>query len=146
MMRFCYATGVRLDLPRQLLQELLLVEPVLEGLAAVNEDDWHFVGELTTQKFIGFHVNFAPAETAPALELRQLLFDDLAQVTSLAGINDNFAKEGHRGESSKIVAPNPHDLRFFDTCKMRSGATCEKDTIRYLCRVPKKSPWQVRLR
>ena len=87
MMRFY----PEVNLPGELFQELLLIQPVLEGLSAVYEHDRYLVGELPAQKLIGLHVHFAPAEPTSALELRQLLFDDLAQMTPLAGINDDFA-------------------------------------------------------
>jgi hypothetical protein len=95
MMRFVGPVPVWIWSPRQLLQELLLIQPILEGLAPVDKYDRHFVGELAPKQVIGFYVNFPPPETAPALQFRELLFDDFAQMASLAGVNDDFAKEGH---------------------------------------------------
>lgn len=85
----------RIHLSRQFLEEFLLVQPVLEGLTSVDKYDRHLIGELAAQKIVGFNIDFPPAETAPALQLRELLLDDFAKVTSLAGIHDHFADEGH---------------------------------------------------
>jgi hypothetical protein len=85
----------------------VLIQPVLEGFAPVDKDDRHFVGELAPEKFIGLYVNLPPAEAASALQFRELLFDNLAQMAALAGIHDDFAKEGHRRESSKSKSSNP---------------------------------------
>jgi hypothetical protein len=74
-------------------QEFLLVHAVLEGLPAVDEDYGDFVGELTAEAVIVLDINFAPAKTAPALELRELLLHDLAKVTAPSGIHNHFAKQ-----------------------------------------------------
>src|SRR5215472_7676738 len=67
----------------QFLQELLLIQPVLECFAAVDEDDRDFVGELAAQLVIGLHVHFAPAEAAPALQFGELFFYDFAKMAPL---------------------------------------------------------------
>src|SRR5262249_24178317 len=77
----------------QLFQELLLVHAVFERLAAINENDWDLVGELTTQEVVSLDVNFAPTEPSPALKLYQFFFHDFAQVATFAGVHNDFAME-----------------------------------------------------
>src|SRR5215472_8185410 len=76
----------------QLPQELLLIQSVLEGFAAVDEDNRDFVGELPAQLVIGLHVHFTPAESAPAFQLGELLFYDFAKMAPLARVHDDVAK------------------------------------------------------
>lgn len=104
MMRFRGRGG---RLAGKLLQELLLIQPVLKGLPTVNKDDWDFVGELAAKLIVGLDVHFAPAEAAPALEFGELLLHDLAQVAAFAGIYRDFTQKGHRRESSKPAAHFP---------------------------------------
>jgi hypothetical protein len=85
----------------QFLQELLFIQPVFERLATVDENHGDLISELALELVIGFDVNFAPAKSAPPLQFRELFFHDLAKVAPLAGVNDNFAQDGHRAESSK---------------------------------------------
>lgn len=99
-------------LPCKLLEEFLLIQAVLKSFAAVDEDHRDFVGEFATQRVIGFNVYFTPSEAAPALEFRELFFHDLAQMAPFAGIHDDFAKKGHRRESSKSSSPNPYKLHL----------------------------------
>jgi hypothetical protein len=92
-MRFVASVyGIGKILAGQFFQEFLLVHPVLESLAPINENYRNFVGKLAPQSVVGFHVNFAPVKTTSALQLREFLFHDLAQVTPLAGIDNHFAK------------------------------------------------------
>ena len=91
------ATG----LTGQFLQEFLFIQPVFEGLSAVDENYGNLVSELALELVVGFDVNFPPAKATPALQLRKLFFHDFAKVTSLPGIHNNFAQDGHRAESSK---------------------------------------------
>ena len=88
-------------LTSQFLEELLLVEPVFEGLAPVYKHYWDFVGELALEAIVGFDVNFAPAEAAAAFQLLELLFHNFAKMASLTGIHDDFAEQGHGRKSSK---------------------------------------------
>jgi hypothetical protein len=99
MMRFCPDDTE--NLTGQFLQEFLFIEPIFEGLSSVDENHRNFVSELALEQVVGFYVYFAPAEAAPPLQLRQLFLHDLAKVAPLAGVNDNFAQDGHRAESSK---------------------------------------------
>ncbi|HZQ20008.1 MAG TPA: hypothetical protein VFA90_14925 [Terriglobales bacterium] len=77
----------------ELLQKLLLVEPIFKSFATVDEDDRDFVSELALELIIGFNVDLSPAETTPALQFRELLFDYLAEVTPFAGIYDYLAQK-----------------------------------------------------
>ena len=48
----------------QLVQEFLFVNAVFEGFASIDEDDWHFVGKLPSQRVVRFDVHFPPAKAA----------------------------------------------------------------------------------
>ena len=91
----------------QFFQEFLLVEAVLERLTSVDEDHRHFVGKLAPEQIVRVHINLAPLKPAPALQFAELFLDDLAEVTAFSGINDHFAQERHRRESSKGVEQIP---------------------------------------
>src|SRR5215470_16371493 len=82
-------------LARELAEEFPFVHPVLESLAAVDEDDWDLVGELAAQLFVGVYVDFLPAEQASALELDEAFLDDLAQMTALASVDQDLASVRH---------------------------------------------------
>jgi hypothetical protein len=94
-------SGAREGLTGQLLQEFLFIQPVFEGLSAVDENHRDLVSELALELVVGFNVNFSPAKAAAPLQLREFFLDDFAKVASLPGIHNNFAQEGHRAESSK---------------------------------------------
>lgn len=81
MMRLMVIVGTN-ALAGQLLQEFLLIEAVLKSFASVDEYDGNFVGKLTAQHFVGFDVNFTPAEAPSALQFRELLFHDFAEMAS----------------------------------------------------------------
>jgi hypothetical protein len=83
------------------LQKFLFIQPVFEGLSAVDENYRNLVSELALELVVGFNVNFSPAKAAAPLQLREHFLDDLAKVASLPGIHNNFAQDGHRAESSK---------------------------------------------
>jgi hypothetical protein len=70
-------------------QEFLLVHVVLEGFVAINENDGDFVVVLTAKVGVGVDVDFAPGKAPAAGELGQTFFDNLAEVTSLARIDDD---------------------------------------------------------
>ena len=80
----------------ELAQELTFVHAVLEGFAAVDEDDGHLVGELATKLVVGIDVHFLPAEQAAALELDEAFLDDFAEVATFAGVDQNVAGVGHQ--------------------------------------------------
>jgi hypothetical protein len=76
----------------QFLKKFLLVQPILEGFAAIDEDYGDFVGELAAETVVGFNINFAPTEATAALQFGEFLFHDFAKMASLAGIHDDLAK------------------------------------------------------
>jgi len=78
-------------LPCQLAEEFLLVHPVLEGLAAINEHHRNFVIVKAAKIGVGVDVDFAPFEAATLVQLGQGFLHDLAEMTSAAGIKDDFA-------------------------------------------------------
>jgi hypothetical protein len=82
-------------------EEVGFVHAVLEGFAAVNEDDGDFVGELAAELFVAVDVDVLPGEAATAMQFGESLFDDLAEVTSFAGVDDDLTGLGHSGEFSK---------------------------------------------
>jgi hypothetical protein len=82
-------------------EEVGFVHAVLEGFAAVDEDDGDFVGEFSAELFVAVDVDVLPGEAAAAMQFGQGFFDDLAEVTSLAGVDDDLAEFGHCGEFSK---------------------------------------------
>ena len=77
-------------------QKFTLVHAVLEGFAAVDEDDGNFVGELAAQLIVGVDVHVPPGEAATALELGERLFHDLAEVAAFAGVKHDLAGVGHQ--------------------------------------------------
>jgi len=79
----------------QFAQEFLLVHVVLKRFAAVDEDYGDLVGIAASHFGVGVHVDFPPGEAATLVQLDEALLDDFAEMTSLAGINDDFARGGH---------------------------------------------------
>jgi hypothetical protein len=57
----------RVGLPCEFLQELVLIQPVLKCLTAIDKNNGNLVGEPAPQLFVGFNVNLAPAKAAPSL-------------------------------------------------------------------------------
>ena len=76
-------------------EEFFLVHAVLEGLAAVNEDDRDLVVVLAAEFGVSVYVNLAPGEAAPAGELVEALFHHLAEMAAFAGIHDDCARLWH---------------------------------------------------
>jgi len=81
----------------QLPQELAFVHVVLEGFAAVDEDDGDFVVVLTAEFRVLVDIDFLPGESAVARELGQALFYHFTQMASLAGIDHDAAGLWHAG-------------------------------------------------
>jgi hypothetical protein len=79
----------------------VLVHTVFEGFAAIDEDDGDLVGELAAELVVGVYVNFLPVEAAPAVELGQGFFDDLAEVAAFAGVDHDLAGIGHAAKCSR---------------------------------------------
>jgi len=84
-------------------EEFLLVHAVLEGLAAINEDDRDLIVELAAKVRVGVNVNLAPGASATAGELRKTLLDHFAQVATLAGIDDDTAGRWHAKKDSIAI-------------------------------------------
>ena len=76
-------------------EEFFFVHAVLEGFAAVDEDYGDFVGIEAADFGVGVYVNFTPVKAAALLEFDEALLDDFAEMTSLAGINHDFARLRH---------------------------------------------------
>ncbi len=95
--------GSAKDSARQLAQELALVHAVLEGFAAVDEYDWHFVVELPAQFCVAIHIHFLPGETTAARQFGEAFLDHFAQMTAPAGIDHDLAGLGH---AAILTLPN----------------------------------------
>jgi hypothetical protein len=68
----------------QFAEEFVFVHAVLEGLAAVDEDNGDFIVIEAAKFVVGVHIDFLPLETSVALEFDEAFFDDLAQVAAFA--------------------------------------------------------------
>ena len=79
----------------QLAKKFLLVHVVLEGFAAIDENYRDFIGIDTPDFGVRIYVNFTPGKATTPLELDEALLDDFAEMTSLAGVNDNFPRLRH---------------------------------------------------
>jgi hypothetical protein len=90
-------TAAKTGLAGQLAQKLLFIHVVLEGFAAIDEDDGDFVVVLAAEIGVGVYVDVLPGEAATAGELRQALFHYFTQVASLAGIDHDAAGIRHAG-------------------------------------------------
>jgi len=86
----------------QLAQKFALVHAVLEGFAAVDKHDWHFVVELPSQVAITIHVHFLPREPAAAGKLCKALFHHLAEMTTFPRIDDDLP-----GVLHAAIVPSP---------------------------------------
>jgi hypothetical protein len=70
----------------------VFVHAVFEGLAAVDEDDGDFVGELAAQLVVRVYVDFLQIESAPSMEFGQSLLYNFAQVAAFARVNYNLTE------------------------------------------------------
>src|SRR6202140_2209121 len=91
----------------QLAQEFLLIHAVLKGFAAVDEDYGDLVGIEAPDFGVGVYVDFPPGEAATLVQLDDALLDDFAEMTSLAGINEDFPGRRHARECSSFGAGFP---------------------------------------
>jgi len=82
----------------ELAEKFLLVHPVLEGLAPVDEDDGNLVIVEAAKLGIAVDIDLAPIKPAALVQLAQAFFDDLAEMTSSAGIHHNLARLRHGWE------------------------------------------------
>jgi len=80
---------------------------VLKSFAAVDEDYGDLVVIEASDCGVGVYVDFTPGEAATPVELDDALFDDFAEMTSLAGINDDFPRLRHTRECSSFGAGFP---------------------------------------
>jgi hypothetical protein len=100
-------TASKSGLGAQFAQKFLFVHSVLECLAAVNENDGYFVGVEAANLRVGVDIDFTPGESAAFLKLDETFFDDFTQMTSLAGINNDFPRLRHSTECSSFGAGFP---------------------------------------
>lgn len=92
----------------QLPQEFLFIHAVLESLAAVDENDRNFVVILPAQFVVRINVDFLPRKSASPREFGKALFDHLAQMTSLARVDDNAPGFLHAGILTRKCENFPH--------------------------------------
>jgi hypothetical protein len=85
----------------------LFIHAVLEGFATVDEDYWDLVIVEAPDLGVGVYVDFSPGEAATLVQLDDALFDDFAEMTSLAGINEDFPRLLHARECSSFGAGFP---------------------------------------
>jgi hypothetical protein len=79
----------------QFTQEFLFIHAVLKRFAAVDENYGDLVGIEASAFGVGVDVDLSPGEAATFVQLDDALFDDFAEMTSLAGIDDNFPRLRH---------------------------------------------------
>ncbi len=83
------------NLARQAAEKLLFIHAVFEGFAAIDKNDWDLVIKLAAKFRVGVHVNFLPGEAATAREFGETFLDHLAEMTSLARVNDDLPEDSH---------------------------------------------------
>jgi hypothetical protein len=84
---------------------------VLKGFAAIDEDYGNLVVITAPDFSVGVNVDFTPGEAATLVELDDALFDNLAEMTSFARINDDFTRLLHSKECSSLSAGFPRHER-----------------------------------
>jgi hypothetical protein len=82
-------------LPGELTQKIALIHSVFEGLLAINEDHWDFVGEPAAEGIVRIHVNLLPAELLLAGQLFERFLHDFAEVATPSRIENDLVS--HRG-------------------------------------------------
>jgi len=97
----------KLSLAGEFAEEFPLVHVVLEGFAAVDEDDGDFIVKLAADFVIGINVDFTPGEAAMAGKLDQAFLDDFAEMASLAGVNHDLAGVWHGRDFSVSAVQFP---------------------------------------
>jgi hypothetical protein len=95
----------KVSLAGEFAEEFALVHAILEGFAAVDEDDGDFIVKLAADFVIGVNVDFTPGEAALAGKLDQAFLDDFAEMASLAGVNHDLAGVWHGRDSSRFGGP-----------------------------------------
>jgi hypothetical protein len=96
-----------IELAGKLAKKLALVHAVLEGFAAVDEDDGNFIVELAANFVIGINVDFTPGEAPMAGKLDETFLDDFAEMASLTGVNHDLAGVRHGRDFSVSAVQFP---------------------------------------
>lgn len=91
----------------QFAEKFLLVHAVFKSFLAVHEDHWDLVVIKPPDFGVGVYVDFTPGEASTLVQLDEAFLDDFAEMTSLAGVNDNFPWLCHPKECSSLVAGFP---------------------------------------
>jgi hypothetical protein len=99
-------------------QEVALVHAVLEGFFAVDEDHGDFVGVEAAEFVGGVHIELGEGELSMAGELDKGFLDHLAEVASLAGIENDF-RHSHGG-----VFRDAEDFTTDESWEAVRGAAC----------------------
>jgi hypothetical protein len=87
----------RKTLAGELSEEFLLVHVILEGLAAVDEDDRNFIVKLAAEFVVGVDVDFVPGESASAGEFGETFLHHFAKVAPFARVYDDVTGLRHAG-------------------------------------------------
>lgn len=82
----------------QAAEEVPFVEVVLEGFAAVEEDDGDFVVEALLEFGVGVDVDDAESEVGAGGEAGELVLDHVAEVAALATVDGDLV--GHEGDGT----------------------------------------------
>lgn len=69
----------------------MLGHTVLEGFVSVDEYHWNLVVVFPAQLQITIDVDILPCETAAALQFRERLFDEFAEMATLAGVHHDLS-------------------------------------------------------
>ena len=102
-----YLTQNHENLAGEFAEEFPLVHAVLEGFAAVDEDDGDLIVKLAADFVIGINVDFTQGEAAMAGKLDQAFLDDFAEMASLAGVNHDLAGVWHGTDFSVSAVQFP---------------------------------------
>ena len=76
-------------------KKFLLVQAVLEGFAAVDEHHRNFVIVEAAELAVGIHVDLTQSKAAALVELDEAFLDDLTEMTTLPGIQDDLSGIRH---------------------------------------------------
>ena len=79
----------------ELAKKFLLVHVILEGFPAVDKNDRDLIVEFAAKFGVPIDIDFAPSEPSASREFGKALLHDLAEVTSLARIDDNLSRLLH---------------------------------------------------
>jgi hypothetical protein len=82
-------------LAHQLAQKFAFVHAVLEGLTAIDKDDWHLIVELAAKFSVAIYIHLPPGKSAAARELAEALLHDFAEMTAFPRVDDDLARLLH---------------------------------------------------